>query len=621
MLENPVAGRHGLPLDDIFPGDPAIRPVQALQEFFRAVLMRTNFVPVARHVIGWRGLKRAQAPYESWTARIRGCAGVFGTSFSGLDLAKGWIRGRFELYYFPDPEEELVEACSLGAAQLTQDADYMSWVREFPSNPEAAELFRIAGVLLGVDVRKQGVALGLEAATSLRGISGPGVSAHLDGREVVLVEPGGVDFDFPAFDTASAFFDVMASSLTFNFGQAPVFLRERSHAGSEVFQDGEGGRSTRAAGDIRMREMLIGYGSGDFGEMVASSMEPLSQRVWTHGAAIPDDLRLRPWWSVDRLQAPSSLDRKLLGLDVRPPLIILTGFLGSGKTSFLRQFIEFQTRRSRFVAVIQNEIGAVGLDGKMLDYTVTEIDEGCVCCSLAGSLKRAVHAILSDFRPDCIIVETTGLANPLNMREEMEELEDMTRLDCTLTVVDAANAMRTLDVHPIATDQIRAADIVMLNKKDLVYPRQLETVTLLVRERNPHAPIFPTVNGDLHPDLILDAETRPAFSAPSTGKGLVHLSHLHEGLWSESVFLTAPVERGQFLETVDRLPASVFRIKGVVEFTDSAEPMLFQYVGGRYEISVFAAQTDPGRFLTLIGQGDALQRTAEAIRALCGTAA
>ncbi len=76
------------------------------------------------------------------------------------------------------------------------------------------------------------------------------------------------------------------------------------------------------------------------------------------------------------------------------------------------RLIEYQTQCSRFVAVIQNEIGEVGLDGKLLDYTITEIDEGCVCCSLVGNLKRAVNGILSSFQPDYIILETTGVAKP-----------------------------------------------------------------------------------------------------------------------------------------------------------------------------------------------------------------
>ena len=151
-------------------------------------------------------------------------------------------------------------------------------------------------------------------------------------------------------------------------------------------------------------------------------------------------------------------------MDERPPLIILTGFLGSGKTSFLQHFIEYQTQRSRFVAVIQNEIGEVGLDGKLLDYTVTEIDEGCVCCSLAGNLKQAVRGILESFSPDTIILETSGLANPLNLLEEMSELGEVVRFDTTVTLVDVLNLESTLSDYRIAVDQIRAADVIVLNK-------------------------------------------------------------------------------------------------------------------------------------------------------------
>jgi len=295
---------------------------------------------------------------------------------------------------------------------------------------------------------------------------------------------------------------------------------------------------------------------------------------------------------------------------------VLTGFLGSGKTSFLKHFIEYQTQRSRFVAVIQNEIGAVGLDGKLLDYAVTEIDEGCVCCTLAGSLNRAVKGIMSSFDPDYIIVETTGLANPFNMLEEMEELTDLVRFDSILTVVDAPNAQQTLAEHPIAIDQLRAADIVMLNKQDLVDADRLEAVIKMVKAHNPHAPVFPAVGGKLHPALVLDVDDRPHRAVGGKSHGLHHISHMHEGLWCKSIRLDRPFERERFLESVDRLPASVFRAKGVIEFTDSPQALLFQYVGGRYEISLFPEQSDPDRFLTLIGKGGDPQNAAAAIQAL-----
>ena len=222
----------------------------------------------------------------------------------------------------------------------------------------------------------------------------------------------------------------------------------------------------------------------------------------------------------------------MLGVDERPPLIILTGFLGSGKTSFLQHFIEYQTQRSRFVAVIQNEIGEVGLDGKLLDYAVTEIDEGCVCCSLAGNLKRAVQGILENFSPDTIILETSGLANPLNLLEEMTELGEVVRFDSTVTLVDALNLDAALADSPIAADQIRAADVIVLNKRDLVDDARLEAVRRRVQEINPRAPQFCTTQGDLNPALIFDADDSAGLdlNRKKPGAGFVlHPTHSERG--------------------------------------------------------------------------------------------
>jgi G3E family GTPase len=269
----------------------------------------------------------------------------------------------------------------------------------------------------------------------------------------------------------------------------------------------------------------------------------------------------------------------------------------------LQHFIEYQTQRSRFAAVIQNEIGAVGLDGKLIDYTVTEIDEGCVCCSLVGSLKQAIHGILSEFHPDIIIVETTGLANPLNLLEEMSELEDLVRFDCTLTVVDALNIEATLSEHAVAADQVRAADVLMLNKKDLVEADRITSVTERLRLLNPHAPLFLTEKGDLNPALILEAEDRPSLPAPERPMSSPHPSHLEEGLWSKSIRFPRPLDRKAFLQAVSQLPPSIFRAKAILQFSDDPQPMLFQYVAGRHELSVFPRSTVEDRFLTLIGKG------------------
>ena len=603
-------------LSPFFQGDIQSRPEAGIQELMRAVMVRTNFVPVVRRLIGWEGLKQLTAAVECWTAKIHGFAGVYGFFFDGLDPVPGWVRGRFILNYFPDPEEELVECCSLKAVALTQVKDYLEQVREFLDHPELTSLFNVGCLSLAVGYAGKGLCLGLESLSAHRTISEDGVRMLRNGQMVQVIEPGGCDQNFPAFDVASGFFSVLAASTTFNIGQPPSFLREQRCPGSQLLLTRSGAVPRVKAEGVWNYRLLLGYGEGRFQDLAARDDEASMSQDWRPGERIPQDYQDRLWWKAHELQGAKTIDKKILGMDERPPFIILTGFLGSGKTSFLQHFIEYQTQRSRFVAVIQNEIGAVGLDGKLLDYTVKEIDEGCVCCTLAGSLKRAIHGILSEFSPDIIIVETTGVANPFNLLDEISELEDLVRFDCTLTVVDALNTEQTLLAHGVAADQIRAADVLMLNKKDLVSPDRLEVVIDRLRKINPKAPLFLAANGDLNPALILEVDEHPVHAMPGQETVPPHSKHVDEGLWSQSIRLERPLDRDIFLKAVAKLPPSIFRAKGVIQFSNDPQPVLFQYVAGRHELSAFPQSTIEDRFLTLIGKGGDPEHAVSVIQSL-----
>jgi G3E family GTPase len=603
-------------LHSFFPGNSHDHPELGIQELLRAILVRTNFVPVVRHIIGWRGLKQSVAGVECWTAKIHGFSGVFGLSYDSVDSALGRVQGRFSLFYFPHPEEELVERCSLQAAALTQTKDYLPQVREFFTFPEFADFFRIGNVSLLMEEDGKGLALVLEALSIRRTLCEAGVSLPREGQMVQLIKPGGADQDFPAFEVASGFFNVLAASLTFNLDQPPNYLLEHRTPGFQMVCDRTGVVRRVKADDVWNCRIVLGYGEGRLEALDAYGEDTAPLHHWVSGQPVPEKFKDRLWWRANQLQGAGTIDKKALGIDERPPLIILTGFLGSGKTSFLKHFIEYQTQHSRFVAVIQNEIGAVGLDGKMLDYTVTEIDEGCVCCSLAGNLKRAIQGIFSAFDPDFIIVETTGLANPFNLLDEMNELEDLVRFDCTLTVVDALNVEKALTEHTIAAEQIRGADILMLNKKDLIGVDRLKSVTGQLRQINPRAPIFLTVNGDLNPALILEIQDRMPLADAAKDEAFHHHSHNEDGLWAKSIPITQPLDQKAFLQAVATLPPSIFRAKGILDFLDSPQPMLFQYVGGRHELSIFPQTPTEDRFLTIIGKGDDPERGAFAFQSL-----
>ena len=597
-------------LSRFFKGNLDEDPEAALQALMRAILIRTQFLPTVRHVIGWRGLKQSSAEMEGWTAKIRDYAGVFGLFFMGVEPIEGWTTGCFGLCYFPDTAEALVERCSLRAAAFTQTEDYRHCIRDFLQHPEMCELFGVGSLLLSVRHDQRALALVMQSLSSQRTVAREGVRLPQGGQMVQLVAPGGYDQDLPAFETTLGFFDVLAASVTFNLEQPPSCLIERRYPATQRVYDRSGTVSSQDAPDLWNGLVVLGYGEGDFDTLCSAVSAAKSAPISAARADDPEtasrEYRDKLWWRAHQLKDSKSVDKKILGVDERPPLIILTGFLGSGKTSFLQHFIEYQTQRSRFVAVIQNEIGEVGLDGKLLDYTVTEIDEGCVCCSLAGNLKQAVQGILENFSPDTIILETSGLANPLNLLEEMTELGEVVRFDSTVTLVDALNLDAALADSPIAADQIRAADVIVLNKRDLVDDARLEAVRRRVQEINPRAPQFCTTQGDLNPALIFDADDSAGLdlNRKKPGAGFVlHPTHSEAGLWSKSLRLPRALDREKFMQAVGSLPPTVFRVKGILEFSDSPQPMLFQYVAGRFELSLFPQPAITDRFLTVIARG------------------
>jgi G3E family GTPase len=477
------------------------------------------------------------------------------------------------------------------------------------------DLFGIGSVLLCIRPNQRALAVVMQSLSAQRTVAREGVRLLRDGQMVELVAPGGCDQDLPAFETTLGFFDVLAASVTFNIEQAPACLVERRYPATQAVYDGSGAVSIQDAPDLWSGLVALGYGAGDFealcSAVAAAERAPLSTRTAAGPDSAPESYRERLWWRAHQLRDSKIVDKKILGVDDRPPLIILTGFLGSGKTTFLQHFIEYQTQRSRFVAVIQNEIGAIGLDGKLLDYQVTEIDEGCVCCSLVGNLKRAIQGILESFSPDHFILETSGLANPLNLLDEMADLEDTVRFDCTVTVVDALNFDETLADYRIAVAQIRAADVLILNKCDLIDGSRLSNLRRRLNELKPNAPVIEATQGDVHPAWILDAEEnamdvaeRQAASSTGPTPDPTRRSHLQDGLWSRSVKFTRKLDRGKFVKAAESLPRSIFRAKGIIDIAEPPLTMLFQYVAGRYELSALPRTQTSDRFLILIGKSD-----------------
>jgi G3E family GTPase len=301
------------------------------------------------------------------------------------------------------------------------------------------------------------------------------------------------------------------------------------------------------------------------------------------------------------------------------PVTVITGYLGAGKTTLLNRILS-EPHGKKF-AVIVNEFGEIGIDNDLVvnaDEEVFEMNNGCVCCTVRGDLIRILEGLMRrKGRFDAIIVETTGLADPAPVAQTFfmdDNVGAKTKLDAVVTVADAKWLKDRLKDAPEAKNQIAFADVIIINKSDLVAPAELRDVEMRIRAINPYAKIhrtqrcavpLPEVIGrnafDL--DRILDIE--PAFldgdghdhghphhdhdhdSHAHDGHAHAHagggLKHYHdEDMQSLALKTEQPLDPDKFFPWVQDLVAregpSILRSKGILSFKDDPERFVFQGV-------------------------------------------
>ena len=587
-------------LNTLLPPALLDNPAQAAVELPRALITRANFIPGVRHRLGWRGVRDCAKGQGGLTVKITDMSGVYGLHL--LNVADQGESGlaTFGIVYFPDPEEELVESFSIQAGITAQEPDYIDRVREFTLYDDLRVLFGIAVLEVHFLRKGPGVSLALTAPEKDSVIALDGVTVDTAGGPILAVAPGGLDQNLPALKIALPFFDALAASASYCIGDGPQSLTRVSRPGMRRFYGHDAGLKSEPAPSVRDIRFGLGWGMTvpDNADMKGHDLS------WNAPDPILEEFADASWLSGDFPGAANSLDKRTMGITEKPRLILLTGFLGSGKTTFLARFIEDQAARNGFVAVVQNEIGKKGLDGKLIGqhYAVTEVDEGCVCCTLSGSLRSALSGILSEFQPDFVILETTGLANPANLLSEIADLDDMLEFASVTTVLDAVCGPRALTDHEVARSQVRLADVLLLNKTDLADEAALNDLEMRLRELNSSADIHRTSHGNIPSTALYGVNfrkklARPAPVLPSMGR---HATHGDDAIQSALIEINAPLDRQLFADGVAALPEQVLRAKGVVRFNDAAEPEIFQYVPGHHALT--PADEEQECFLVIIGR-------------------
>ena len=272
------------------------------------------------------------------------------------------------------------------------------------------------------------------------------------------------------------------------------------------------------------------------------------------------------------------------------PVTVLTGYLGAGKTTLLNRILT--EKHGRKYAVVINEFGELGVDNDLVvdsDEEVFEMNNGCVCCTVRGDLIRIVGGLMKRRdRFDGIIIETTGLANPAPVAQTFfvdEGVRAKARLDAIVTVVDAKHILQRLEDSQEAAGQIAFADVIVLNKTDLVRPDELAEVERRIRAINRFAVIHRTERASLPIEQVLD---RGAFDL---GRVLEQApdfldagdEHEHnEDVTSVSFEVERPIDPERFNAWISVLlqekGPDLLRTKGILQYKGEDRRFAFQAV-------------------------------------------
>lgn len=299
----------------------------------------------------------------------------------------------------------------------------------------------------------------------------------------------------------------------------------------------------------------------------------------------------------------------------KTPVIILSGFLGSGKTTLLNYLLKDSPELK--IGVIVNDFGKINIDSKLTAGNVSEktieLSNGCICCILGDNgLKEPLDILANETsQPDFILIEASGVAEPYDLMQTLRfSGNDFTQFGGNIYTIDVKNFEQTHKKHKQHFEKcIKTADIILLNKIDLITEVELDNISRIVKEINPKVPIIQTVKSQIDKRLIFDLDTAHEDRLLLLDSHLHphdhnHHEHIHEQYESLSFSTKKPLSPEKFVQFLDNLPENLFRAKGFCYFGMKGYEQKFTLqIVGKY-IEFFAQEwknESPETNLVLIG--------------------